>query len=125
MSSAKQVIGALPQLCDMEEGVLSPRIYTDPEIYQLELERVFGRAWVLLCPEQQIPQHGDFFNTYVGADRVLVIRQKDGSINALLNQCRHRGNELMRPDCGNAKALTCSYHGWTYDLAGNLRNVPH
>ena len=125
MSSADRVAGDLRKLCDMDEGVLSPRIYTDPDIHQLELERVFSRAWVLLCPEQQIPSRGDFFNTYVGADRVLVARQKDGSIKALLNQCRHRGNELVRPDSGNAKMFTCSYHGWSYDLAGNLRNVPH
>jgi phenylpropionate dioxygenase-like ring-hydroxylating dioxygenase large terminal subunit len=125
MSNADHIARELPQLCDMDEGVLSPRIYADPDIHRLELERVFGRAWVLLCPEQQIPRPGDFFNTYVGADRVLVVRQKDGSVKALLNQCRHRGNELVRPDSGNGKMFVCSYHGWAYDLAGNLRNVPH
>src|SRR5882757_3170515 len=109
MSNADRIVGDLRTLCDMDEGVLSPRIYTDPDIHQLELERVFSRAWVLLCPDQQIPKAGDFFNTYVGADRVLVVRQKDGSIKALLNQCRHRGNELVRPDSGNAKVFACSY----------------
>jgi biphenyl 2,3-dioxygenase subunit alpha len=115
----------LRTLCDMDAGVLSPRIFADQDIYRLELDRIFGRAWVLLCPEQEIPNPGDFFNTYVGADRVIVVRQKDGSIKGLLNQCRHRGNELARPDSGNAKMFTCSYHGWSYDLAGNLRNIPH
>jgi phenylpropionate dioxygenase-like ring-hydroxylating dioxygenase large terminal subunit len=115
----------LRSLCDMDAGELSPRVYTDERIHRLELERIFGRAWTLLCPEGQIPNPGDFFNTYVGADRVIVARQKDGSVKALLNQCRHRGNELSRPDCGTTKMFTCSYHGWSYDLAGNLRNVPH
>jgi phenylpropionate dioxygenase-like ring-hydroxylating dioxygenase large terminal subunit len=115
----------LRRLCDMDAGTIHPTIYTDEAIYREELDRVFGRAWVLLCPEQQIPNPGDWFNTYVGADRVIVVRQKDGSIKGLLNQCRHRGNELARPDSGNAKMFTCSYHGWSYDLAGNLRNVPH
>jgi phenylpropionate dioxygenase-like ring-hydroxylating dioxygenase large terminal subunit len=112
-------------LCDMDEGVLSPQIFSDEAIYQLELERIFARSWMLLCPELQIPKPGDFFTTYVGADRVIVVRQRDGSIKGLLNQCRHRGNELVRPDSGNARMFTCSYHGWSYDLAGNLRNVPH
>ncbi|GAA5154549.1 aromatic ring-hydroxylating dioxygenase subunit alpha [Pseudonocardia eucalypti] len=112
-------------LCDMDAGVLSPRIYCDESIYRMELDRLFGRAWLLLCPEQQIPEPGDWFNARVGADRVLVVRQRDGSIRGLLNQCRHRGNELARPDSGRAKAFTCSYHGWTYDLGGALRNVPH
>ena len=115
----------ISELCDMDAGVLSPRIYTDEGVYRLELERIFGRAWVLLCPEQQIPNPGDYFNTYVGADRVIVVRQKDGSVKGLLNQCRHRGNELVRADSGTTKMFTCSYHGWSYDLAGNLRNVPH
>ena len=112
-------------LCDMDAGILSPRVFSDEAIYQLELERIFGRAWGLLCPEAQIPNPGDFFNTYVGADRVIVVRQQDGSIKALLNQCRHRGNELVRQDSGNAKNFTCTYHGWGYDIAGKLRNVPH
>jgi phenylpropionate dioxygenase-like ring-hydroxylating dioxygenase large terminal subunit len=115
----------LRELCDMDEGVLDPRIYADEDVYRLELERIFGRAWVMLCPELQIPRPGDFFNTYVGADRVVVVRQRDGSIKALLNQCRHRGNELVRPDSGNESMFVCSYHGWAYDLSGTLRSVPH
>lgn len=118
-------VSELRRLCDMEAGTLHPTIYTDEDIYREELDRIFGRAWVLLCPDQQIPNPGDFFNTYVGADRVIVVRQKDGSVKGLMNQCRHRGNELVRPDSGNTKMFTCSYHGWAYDLAGNLRNVPH
>jgi phenylpropionate dioxygenase-like ring-hydroxylating dioxygenase large terminal subunit len=115
----------LREMCNMDVGLLSPRVFSDERIYQLELERIFGRAWVLLCPETQIPQPGDYFNTYVGADRVIVVRQKDGSIKALLNQCRHRGNELVRSDSGNTKSITCSYHGWSFDIAGDLRNVPY
>ncbi len=117
--------GDVRSLCDMNEGVLSPLVFTDEAIYQLELDRIFGRAWVLLCPAGQIPAPGDFFNTYVGADRVIVVRQKDGSVKALLNQCRHRGNELIRQDSGNVKAITCTYHGWSWDTAGSLRSVPY
>jgi phenylpropionate dioxygenase-like ring-hydroxylating dioxygenase large terminal subunit len=58
-------------------------------------------------------------------DPVLVVRQKDGSIRAFLNQCRHRGMRICRVDCGNARAFTCSYHGWGYDIGGNLVSVPH
>jgi len=112
------------RLYDSAEGVINPAIFADEAIYQAELERIFGRAWVLLCPEQQIPRPGDFFNTYVGADRVMVVRQKDGSVKGLLNQCRHRGNELERADFGHRKMFACTYHGWAYDLEGKLRSVP-
>ena len=63
-------VDEIRSLCDMDAGILSPRVYSDEQIYQLELERIFGRAWMLLCPEAQIPEPGDYFNTYVGADRV-------------------------------------------------------
>jgi phenylpropionate dioxygenase-like ring-hydroxylating dioxygenase large terminal subunit len=111
-------------LIDAEGGTLDPRIYTDDEVYALELERIFGRAWLFIAHEAQIPKTGDFFATYMGEDPVLVVRQKDKSANVFLNQCRHRGMKICRADGGNARAFTCSYHGWSYDMSGKLVSIP-
>jgi len=115
---------AIRALVDQDKGLIDPRIYTDQELYELELERVFGRSWLLLGHDAHIPKTGDYMTTYMGEDPVIMVRQKDGSIKVFLNQCRHRGMRICRSDAGNAKAFTCTYHGWAYDIAGNLVNVP-
>ncbi len=105
-------------------GEINPAIYVDEDIYRRELEQVFGRSWLFLAHGSQIPETGDFVSTYMGEDPVLVVRQKDGSVVAFLNQCRHRGMRICRTDCGKARSFTCSYHGWAYDISGRLVHVP-
>ncbi|XDZ50569.1 3-phenylpropionate/cinnamic acid dioxygenase subunit alpha [Neisseriaceae bacterium CLB008] len=111
-------------LVDAKNGRVTPVIYTDPAIYELELERVFGRCWLFLCHESQIPKAGDFFNTFMGEDPVVIVRQKDGTIKAFLNQCRHRSMRVSYADSGNTRAFTCPYHGWSYGTDGALIEVP-
>lgn len=115
----------LTSLVDWEGGLISPRIFTEQGVFEDEVRQVFGRTWQFLAHESQFSKPGDFFATYIGLDPVLVVKQRDGSIKALLNACRHRGMKVCRADSGNLKAFTCSYHGWTYDMAGKLVNVPY
>ena len=122
--SGKIDVREIDALVDAQNGRISPYIYTDPDLYELELERVFGRTWLFLCHESQIPKAGDFFNTYMGEDPIIVARQKDGSIKAFLNQCRHRSMRVSFADCGNTRAFTCPYHGWSYGVDGSLKDIP-
>lgn len=116
---------AIKKLVDEKNGLLDPRIYTDQALYDLEQERIFGRSWLLLGHETHIPKSGDYMTAYMGEDPVVMVRQKDKSIKVFLNQCRHRGMRLCRADGGNAKAFTCTYHGWGYDIGGKLVNIPY
>ena len=111
-------------LFDEKAGTINPAIYADPAIYELELERVFSRSWLLIAHETHIPKAGDYLSTYMGEDPVVAVRQKDGGVKVFLNQCRHRGMKICRTDGGNAKSFTCTYHGWAYDIGGNLVQVP-
>jgi 3-phenylpropionate/trans-cinnamate dioxygenase subunit alpha len=111
-------------LVDAEHGLISRRIFIEPAIYAQELEQIFGRCWLFLCHDSQIPSPGDFFTTAMGEDPVLVVRDSGGTIHAFLNTCRHRGNRLCRADSGNAACFTCAYHGWTYRNDGRLESVP-
>ena len=108
----------------MEKGTLDRRIFTDADIYQEELEKVFGLAWLMVSHESLIPNPNDFFLSYMGEDPVIVTRDSKGEVHVFLNMCRHRGNRVVRADDGNAKNFMCTYHGWTFSNEGKLVSVP-
>jgi 3-phenylpropionate/trans-cinnamate dioxygenase alpha subunit len=114
----------IKSLVDPEGGLINRCIFVDREIYEIERERLFARCWLYLGHESEVPNPGDFVTAYMGEEPVIVWRDLRGGLRAFLNLCRHRGNRVCRADRGNAKVLTCSYHGWTYSSDGKLAIVP-
>lgn len=100
------------------------RVFSDPALYSLEQERIFrGPLWHFLCLELEIAQPGDQRTTWVGETPVIVTRDRDGTVHALVNRCAHKGALVSIKARDNSEALTCLYHAWTYNLDGQLKSV--
>jgi salicylate 5-hydroxylase large subunit len=100
-------------------------VYFDAANYRRELEVIFhGPVWNYVGFAAEIPKPGDFKSTFIGQTPVIVVRDVDGSINVLVNQCAHRGNTVCREARGNRQEFTCIYHQWSYSLKGDLQSVP-
>ena len=104
---------------------LDQEFYQDPEIYERDIERIFLKAWLYAGHQSEIPDKGDYFLYRMAGEEVIVLRGNDNEIHTLLNVCRHRGSRVCLQGSGNAKRLTCPYHGWTYALDGSLIAAAH
>ncbi len=99
-------------------------IFTSQDQYALENERIFkGRAWNYLCLAAEIPKPGDYVVSTIGETSIIVVRNLDGELRAMVNRCAHRGALLCLKKRGNSRKFSCVYHAWSYDLDGNLTNV--
>src|SRR5919106_1436063 len=96
--------------------------YVDPERYAREVEVLFHRRPVFAALSVELPGPGAFKALDLPGFPLVVTRQQDGSLRAMLNSCRHRGSTIAT-GAGSARAFVCKYHGWTYDLDGSLRRI--
>src|ERR1700740_3445827 len=98
-------------------------IFTDPELFELEMKYIFEGNWIYLAHESQIPNRNDYFTTTMGRQPVFIARNNDGDLNAFINACSHRGAMLCRHKRANKKTFTCPFHGWTFNNSGKLLKV--
>src|SRR3954451_23081963 len=105
---------ALEDIMRPAEGLISRRIFTDPEIHEMEIEKIFGKAWFYLGHESELPEPGDMISRPCGVDPAILVRDDDGVVRVFLNSCRHRGMRVCRTDRENGSFLRCPYHGWVY-----------
>ncbi|WP_407309049.1 Rieske 2Fe-2S domain-containing protein [Pseudomonas sp. nanlin1] len=98
-------------------------IFTDQQLFDLEIKHIFESGWVYLAHESQVPQINDYFTTSIGRQPVVVTRDKQGQLHGLVNACAHRGAMLCRRKQGNKGSFTCPFHGWTFSNAGKLLKV--
>jgi len=101
-------------------------VYLDPEVFDLEMERLWRNAWIYVGHDSQVPNPGDFYSAQIGREPVIMVRGTDTKVRVLPNRCSHKGTKLVSATQGHCQAglLRCPYHGWTYRLDGTLRSVP-
>lgn len=130
MSSAKSV----EQWKSFIEGCLDFRpaqgifriardMFTEPDLFDLEMELIFEKNWIYACHESEIANKHDFMTMRAGRQPMIITRDGDGQLNALINACQHRGTTLTRVGKGNQSTFTCPFHAWCYKSDGRLVKV--
>lgn len=99
---------------------LDRRVYTDPELFELEMDRIWHRNWVYLAHESQLPNPSDYVTTFIGRQPVIVIRDAEGAVRCFINACPHRGAKLLCESKGRARNIVCPYHAWSFNSQGDL-----
>ncbi len=109
----------------VEDDRAHRKAYVDPDIFDLEMERIFETLWIYIGHESQVPNPGDYYLAQVGRQPMIMIRDNKGDIHVLYNRCPHRGAKICTAWSGNSRrGLRCSYHAWMFHLDGKLNNMP-
>ena len=100
------------------------RVYSDQAVFDLEMDRIFGRGWIYVGHESMAKKPNDFFSTWLGREPIIITRDEEGRLHGLINRCPHRGAQVCSSPKGHAKHLTCPYHAWTFRMDGSLEAMP-
>jgi len=103
---------------------LTPEAYRSTAYFEIERERVFATSWVCVGYTSQVAEPGDTLVASVGDQPIFVVRDRQGSLRAFYNVCRHRGSQLVEGD-GKHELIRCPYHAWGYSLEGKLLGTPY
>jgi phenylpropionate dioxygenase-like ring-hydroxylating dioxygenase large terminal subunit len=96
---------------DVRRGMIPAHIYNDQDVFELEKNRLFSRAWMFVGHESEIPAPGDYVVRRALDDSFIIVRDKTGQVNAHFNMCLHRGMQVCHAEVGNASHFRCPYHG--------------
>lgn len=98
-------------------------MFTEPDLFDLEMELIFEKNWIYACHESEIANNHDFMTMRAGRQPMIITRDGEGKLNALINACQHRGTTLTRVGKGNQSTFTCPFHAWCYKSDGRLVKV--
>ena len=104
---------------------LAAPFYLDPAVFDADMRFIFGKHWIYVGVEPDVPEPGDVHVVDIGTNSIAIVRDDDNGIRAFHNVCRHRGARLVHEEKSTVGNLVCRYHFWTYDLAGELVHADH
>ena len=111
-----------PQSLQSEATTFPAEMYTSPKIYQLEIERIFGKSWYYVGHTSQLQGPGSYFTVDIAAQPLVILQNREG-VRGFFNVCTHRAGPVAMGS-GKCNRLTCLYHAWSFDLEGNLKGIP-
>ena len=116
----------IPNLAKLvEPDRVHKAVYTDPQLFDLEMERIHERHWIYCGHESQVKKPGDYYTVLVGRQPMIMVRGSGGKVNVLYNRCPHRGSMMCGDVHGNTgEFFRCSYHAWTFHTDGRLKTIP-
>lgn len=112
----------------LEEAEAMPgALYLDPDLYELELERIFRREWLYVARTEELADPGDYVTADIAGEPIVIVRGQDHRIRALSRVCLHKFADLLgkEPHSGHLDRFICPYHRWSYGLDGKLVGAPY
>jgi p-cumate 2,3-dioxygenase alpha subunit len=109
---------------DMPRFRVNRQAMTDPAVFAQERELIFNKTWLYLGHETELRKPNDYKTRNVAGRPLIFARDVKGKIQVWLNSCPHRGAMLCREGQGNARFMTCFYHGWSFSTSGNMVSMP-
>lgn len=119
MNNSNLELGSL-----IHENEVDAKVYTDQQIFDLEMQNIFGGAWVYVAHESQLPEAGSYLTTEVGTKPIIVVRDNNNAIRAFYNRCPHRGAKIVNNDAGKTDRLLCNFHNYSFHLDGKVAAIP-
>ncbi len=98
--------------------------YTDSQWYQVDLQEIISKTWQWVCHAEKLREPGSFMTIEIAGKPIVVVRDREGTLRAFYNVCKHRAHKLLTGE-GKAARIMCPYHAWTYKLDGQLAGAPH
>ena len=118
-------IGLIRDGADGLKGTLPARFYYDEAIYRWEVEHILKKRWLYVGAWDWAEKPGDYFTLTMFGEPLVITRNHDGKLNALVNACRHRWSQIVENGRGHKSVLVCPYHRWSYNLDGSLTSVSY